>query len=123
MPADAPEIAEVHVRSWQKAYCHILPTEYLANLSIAERTQQWAERIADVHSTILAAVIDNRIVGWVSFGPARDKDATAKAMEVYALYVLAEHWSTGVGCALWLACKQAALSAGASVVSLWVISH
>ena len=34
---DCRAIAEVHVESWQRAYKGILPEQYLASLSVAER--------------------------------------------------------------------------------------
>ena len=41
--ADIPQIAKVHVESWQKSLRGIVPQEYLNELSIEKRTGRWSE--------------------------------------------------------------------------------
>lgn len=45
MPEDCGAIAEVHVVSWQQAYVDIVPSEYLAGLSVAGREALWREAL------------------------------------------------------------------------------
>jgi hypothetical protein len=40
---DVPEIAAVHVRSWQAAYRGLLPQAYLDGLDPGQRTGQWEQ--------------------------------------------------------------------------------
>jgi hypothetical protein len=88
---DAPDIAAVHVRSWQGAYAGLLPQEYLDQLDPADRLELWqaATREADwPRSGVLAAGLDGGICGFCAFGPMRDADGDPEQVgEVYAIYL------------------------------------
>ena len=43
---DIPEIAGVHVRSWQAAYRGLLPQGYLDGLDPSQRIGQWEESLS-----------------------------------------------------------------------------
>ncbi|MFF7709107.1 hypothetical protein [Pseudomonas sp. NPDC007930] len=47
LPADARAIAQVHVRSWQAAYCELMPASDLASLaaSLPQREAHWARAL------------------------------------------------------------------------------
>jgi ribosomal protein S18 acetylase RimI-like enzyme len=45
---------------------------------------------------VLLAVAPDGEVGFIYFGPSRDKDEKEKA-EIYAIYVLPEFWNQGIG--------------------------
>ena len=93
---DAETIATIHVRTWQAAYEGIMPAQYLASLSVEERANLCRKVISEQHGAVLLAVAPHREVGFISFGPSRDKDAKEKA-EIYAIYVLPEFWHEGIG--------------------------
>jgi GNAT superfamily N-acetyltransferase len=93
---DAETIATIHVCAWRTAYEGIVPAEYLASLSIQERANLWRRIISEQHATVLLAVAPRGEVGFISFGPSRDKDGNEKA-EIYAIYVLPKFWHQGVG--------------------------
>ena len=85
--------AYVHWKAWQEAYAGLIDPEYLKGHTLEkslERALTWTtpQRIA---------LDGGRVVGFVSFGPARDEEG---AGEVYALYVLAEYYGRGVGARL-----------------------
>lgn len=123
LSSDARAIADVHVRSWQNAYSHLLPSGYLDNLSVSEREAQWSEILAKGQSPILVARVDGALVGWICFGRSRDADASPETAEIMAFYALPSHWSRGVGRSLWLACLSALVESGFSRVTLWVIEN
>ena len=50
---DAEAIATIHVRTWQTAYEGIMPAQYLASLSIEERTNLWRRVISEQHGAVL----------------------------------------------------------------------
>ncbi len=93
---DAQTIATIHVCAWQTAYKGIVPTPYLDSLSIQERANMWQTVISEQHGSVLLAVTPYGEVGFICFGPSRDKDGKEKA-EVYALYVLPQFWHQGIG--------------------------
>ena len=119
---DARGIAEVHVASWQRAYQDILPAQYLAALSVERRESMWREAIEKQLPQLLAARSENRIVGFVAFGASRDEGAEPGSAEIWALYLLHEVWSQGVGRMLWQAALERIIAQGFKTVSLWVIS-
>jgi hypothetical protein len=61
---DARGIAEVHVRSWQAAYAGIVPDEDLAQLSVDEREQFWAQILSKGVCATFVLVNRDLVVGW-----------------------------------------------------------
>lgn len=120
--ADAHSIAVVHVRSWQAAYRGLMPQDVLDGLSIAEREAGWRDILADGRrSRTLVVEHDGDVIGWASFGDARDEDAAATG-ELWGIYVHPQKWSTGVGHALLVAVEQELLAAGHTRAYLWVLA-
>ena len=93
---DAETIATIHVRAWRVVYEGIVPAQYLASLSVQERANLWRRIILEQRGTVLLAIAPNGALGFVSFGPSRDKDGKEKA-EIHAIYVLPEFWKQGIG--------------------------
>jgi hypothetical protein len=77
-PGDARAIAEVHVASWRHAYRGLLPDDYLDRLSVEERERTRREHLEDPSSGWGTLVVDDggRVVGFSTYGPSRDQDAT-----------------------------------------------
>ena len=119
---DARGIAEVHVASWQRAYQDILPAPYLAGLSVERRETMWRDAIEKQLPQLLVARSENGIVGFVSFGASRDEGAKPGSAEIWAVYLLPEVWSQGIGRMLWHAALERIDAQGFKTVSLWVIS-
>lgn len=126
LPTDAKAIAQVHIRSWQEAYRDLMPAHYLNALdaTLAQRESNWRRSIASGEPGVWVAELDQQIVGWIAVGASRDDDAAGTdAGEVMALYVLAKHWQTGVGSALWRAGLQDLLEQGYERLTLWVLAR
>lgn len=119
---DCPALAAIHVGSWQAAYASLFPAEYLASLSVAERTESWISILEVGASRTLVAKRAGQVLGFVSFGRCRDEGASANRGEVWALYAAPQAWSSGVGWALWEAARVQMLHQGFAEVSLWVLS-
>src|SRR5262245_17817471 len=116
---DCRAIAEVHVESWQHAYRSILPEQYLASLSVAEREAMWRRTVERQSSHLLVARSAGQVVGFVAFGASRDDGAPNDRAEIWAIYVKAAFWSTGAGRMLWLEAQQRIVAEGYKSVSLW----
>lgn len=119
---DAHGLAVVHVRSWQEAYRGLMPQDALDNLSIAEREASWARIIAETPrgSRTLVVLDGDRLVGWASYGAARDADAVGTG-ELWGIYAHPDSWSTGVGHLLIEAVEEALRADGHEVTYLWVL--
>src|SRR5690606_14506077 len=120
--ADAHGLAVVHVRSWQAAYRGLMPQRVLDALSIAEREANWARIIAETPrgSRTLVAEDTGAIVGWASFGDARDEDAVGTG-ELWGIYVHPDAWSIGVGHLLMEAVEEALRADRHEIAYLWVL--
>ncbi len=119
---DCRAVAEVHVESWQHAYRGILPEQYLASLSAADREAMWRRLLEQQPSHLLVARAADQVVGFVAFGASRDKGAPIDQAEIWAIYVKAASWSTGAGRLLWLEALERIVAEGYKSVSLWVIA-
>lgn len=104
--------AWVHWKSWQESYAGIVDPDYLAKLTL-EGCEEKAFRWRD---NIFVAKDGERVVGFVGYGAAREKDG---AGEVFAIYVLEEYQHRGIGYAL----MRRALDelAGCRVVYVWLL--
>ncbi|NHN56315.1 GNAT family N-acetyltransferase [Calidifontibacter sp. DB0510] len=102
-PSDAEVIGPAHNRIWREAYAGLLPPAVLASRDDAAATRRWRERGEQVQehgrsaegAVNLVARFDGQPVGWISVGPGRDDDPPTPT-ELWALYVLPEHWGAGV---------------------------
>ena len=120
---DARGIAEVHVLTWQHAYRHLLPAEFLASLPVEKREAMWRECIAKGSPEILVAKSEGELCGFVAFGASRDEGALPLTAEVIAIYVAPRFWSTGAGRQLWQASLRRMVAQGFNAVTLWVIAN
>lgn len=101
--ADSTAIAGVHVASWREGYEGLLPTAFLASLSVESYAGRWRDTLGTVtpqSPTTLVAVVAERMVGFCSVGPSRDDDADPTTGELLALYVHPTMWRHGVATAL-----------------------
>ena len=122
-PEDARPVAEVHVASWRHAYRGLLPEDSLDRLSVDDREATWLGVFADPdpRSGAFVAEVEGRIVGFASFGPSRDEDASERTGEVPAIYLDPAVLGTGVGRELFEAATRALRDAGFARASLWVL--
>lgn len=120
-PGDEAGIARVHVQGWHEAYTDRVPHSLLERMDVARYTERWGALLAgtvppaESMGRTWVALAGEEIVGFASSGPCRDPDRSRDDLELYALYVLAAHYGTGVGAAL----LDAAL--GDAPASLWVL--
>lgn len=122
LPDDAHGIAEVHVRSWQRAYRGIVPQPVLDHLNVEAREGFWREEMNETawdHRPWIAES-DGRAVGFASGGISRDPDATPATGEIYAIYVEPEYWRLGIGRLLIEHVCRDLRSRGFTQATLWV---
>ena len=81
--------AYVHWKSWQEAYPGLVSPAYLEKLSL-EKCEEIAFRRP---KNTLVAKDGERVLGFVCYGGGDDPDTG----EIFALYVLAAYYGTGLG--------------------------
>ncbi len=120
--ADALSIAQVHVGSWQAAYRGLIDERFLATISVERRREMWDDSLRRDVSKIIVAERDSSVVGFCCFGSSQDDDVDSTTVgKIFCLYVLQEHWSTGLGFALSDEALRAQEAAGYRALSLWVL--
>ena len=114
--ADAEPLAHLHVDVWDDAYTGLMPQGILDDRreKVAERVDKWREILVGREPTWVAEDSDG-LIGFASTGPARDNDMD-DTLELYALYVRASYWGTGVGYALF------EVAVGDHAAYLWVLA-
>jgi GNAT superfamily N-acetyltransferase len=121
VPADALDVARVHVRSWQWAYQGLLAQEYLDSLE----PQAWATRYTfgrmgfGLPSTQVA-LDGSTVCGLVTTGLCRDDDLS-NVGELIAIYVDPASVGTGVGRVLMSAARTQLGRVGVTTAALWVL--
>jgi GNAT superfamily N-acetyltransferase len=126
VPADAGSVAHVHVETWRQAYAGIIDADVLAGLDAAAMARRWQEGY-DQHRNdpardTLVAVTNNEIVGFLSYGPARDA-GRHPPHEIYAINILKPYWGLGLGHTLFLAAAARLRARKASQAYLWVLQE
>jgi GNAT superfamily N-acetyltransferase len=123
--ADAPRIADIHVRGWQVGYRGLLPQGVLDALDPAQRVPRWTatvEQAAWPASGTLVAEDAGELLGFADLRPTRDADQDPAVVgEITSFYVAPDAWGQGVGRGLIAASLQTMSDAGFSAASLWVL--
>jgi ribosomal protein S18 acetylase RimI-like enzyme len=123
-PADAGELARVHVRSWRETYPGILPQAALTRMNVAAHARRFRlelTRAQKGQATLIAEGADGG-VGYAS-GAVLSGDGRAADAEVFTLYVLRSAQGLGVGRALLQAQARVLASEGAKSLMLFVLSR
>jgi ribosomal protein S18 acetylase RimI-like enzyme len=125
VPADAAQIADLHVRSWQGAYRDQLPQDLLDSLDPAQRVPRWTaslERASWPRAGTIVAEDARELLGFAHLCPARDDDQDSTAVgEITSIYVLPGRWDQGIGRRLMTASLATLTEAGYESVVLWVL--
>lgn len=116
--ADADALADLHVATWREAYAHLLPDDFFTDDYIAGRRRMWAHVLEHGRDDMTVRIAEQGgvIVGFAWVGPASSQASAppVRERELYAIYVLARTYGSGVGQAL----LDAALGDGPA--QLWV---
>ncbi|WP_254359355.1 GNAT family N-acetyltransferase [Microbacterium hominis] len=104
VPDDAGALVDLHVATWREAYAHLLPEGFFTPEYIAGRRRMWDLVLAhpgDDARIRLAEAGDELIgFGWAGTAIAVAGKEPTRQLQLFALYVRAAHYGTGVGQAL-----------------------
>jgi GNAT superfamily N-acetyltransferase len=117
VPADAEALTHLHLDCWDDAYTGLMPQRFLdeRRADVPTRVEKWRTILEERDNTLVAEDASG-LVGFASAGPGRDNDLEGEIdTELWALYVRAGRWGTGVGYAL----LEAAI--GDRAAYLWVL--
>jgi GNAT superfamily N-acetyltransferase len=119
--SDAERIAEIHVRSWQKAYQGILPADFLQSLSIEARAERWRSDLEAMNERNVALVIEDgpTVSGFARLAPS----AKGSEGELQAIYLHPDSWRMGLGRILLKAAEEVLRDCGWTEAILWVLEN
>lgn len=115
---DVPEVARIHVQSWQRAYRGQIPDDVL---DIEQRASLWRRSLAASRHVLFLAELEARVVGFCQLAPSRDAGAEPSTAEVTAIYVHPDNDRSGAGRALMAAAQDEAWLRGDQALTLWVL--
>ena len=120
---DAPQLAWIHLQTWQAAYRDILSAHYLGGLSagVERRAVALAKSIDSGKLSVWVAEQGGGLVAWASFGRSRDADALLTTGELRAINLLPQVWSQGIGRRLWQQVRLQLIDEGFTQATVWVI--
>ncbi len=120
IPADAAQIAYVHIDCWQTTYRNIVADEYLGKLNIQTRTNYWNRELSVKCDNVFVAESKGGIVGFATVGEGRDKNDYQG--ELYSIYILQHHQHKNIGRLLMATTIQYLQVCGYNSMYVWVLA-
>jgi len=115
---DVPQVAKVHVESWQRSFTGIAPAEFLQNMSIEKREKVFEKRLDENGYRMLVADDEEHgVVGFIDFGKP-DFDNFGYEARIYSFYFLPDFQRRGLGTRLFKACVKKVTDDGYGSVCL-----
>ncbi|HEY8573477.1 GNAT family N-acetyltransferase [Phenylobacterium sp.] len=118
-PADAEDLARVHVQAWRETYRGLLPDAFLARMSEPGFTRRFQRDLQGLAGVTLAAADRSGIVGYAAGGPSR-RGIDGEA-EISLLYVVRARQGRGVGRELLTRTARALAERGAASLMISVL--
>lgn len=117
--ADAPHVAAIHASSSQAAYEDVVPEDH-PQMPIGKRRAYWSDAIKYGEPQVHVALDGDEVIGFVGFDRSRDAKSKPTTGEIWALYVLPNHWDKGAGLALWDAAREGLVDEGCTEATCWI---
>ena len=94
-PADAADMAEIHMRSWEAAYKGIIPEDYIEEKN-ATRMALYKRVITDDNTSFHVIQYDEKTIGIMRLAPPQD-DVGNDIYELHCLYLYPDYFRMGIG--------------------------
>jgi len=120
-PSDAPDMAEIIMRSWETAYKDILPPEYIREKN-AVRPEQYKRAITDENTNSYIIRRGDKTVGVMRIDSPQDGDADGSCYELHNIYLHPDYFRQGIGTLAMEFAFQKARDLGKKIMLVWVIS-
>lgn len=128
--ADAPDMANIHARSWEVAYKDIIPAEYIKEKN-STRAARW-ERILSAENKIHYIILNgNTAVGMLTIGAPQHENIEIKNdigiddsfWELHSIYLHPDYYHRGIGTIALDFAMNKAREAGKTNMLLWVFEE
>ena len=117
---DADAIERVRTDTWREAYRGLIPNSLLNGLGYDATRRRAMMAVLPPHQFVLVAEDEGAVVGFCMGGSSRSPDTRFRG-EVYAIYVLPENQSHGVGRALLQTAAKELVDRGLDSMIIWVL--
>ncbi len=128
-PADVPNMAEIHARSWKTAYKDILPMAYIEAKN-ATRPAQFRRIITEDNDSQYIIECNGKAVGIMCVDMPQkdtaiinDSSIDDSFYELHAIYLLPEYYRRGIGTIALKFAIDKARKAGKCNMILWVFEE
>lgn len=121
---DIPFVVDINIEMWKKTYKGIMSEEiFLMREKNRENSMNIIkEKLENKENFYKVVSIDNKIVGFVSYGKNRDTEADNLG-EVYAIYILEEFHKKGIGKKLISYVKNDLKEKGYTSLVIWTLEE
>jgi L-amino acid N-acyltransferase YncA len=121
VPADAPDMAEVHMRSWEVAYKDIIPAEYIREKN-ATRPAMWQNSLAEGKYPHMVIQKNGKTVGNMCVAPPQDDDVDENVYELHGIYLHPDYYRQKIGTQAMEFAYDIARNLGKTVMTVWVFA-
>ena len=121
-PDDAPDMAEIHARSWEAAYKDFIPMEYIREAS-AKRPDLWKRIVTNENTTHYIIKADGKTVGIMTIAPPKDEDVDDNYFELHGIYLHPDYFYKGIGTQAVNFAFDKALELGKKFMNVWVFAE
>lgn len=129
-PADAPDMAEIHARSWEAAYKDIIPADYIRKKN-ATRPALWRRIITEENTSQYVILQGEKTVGILCVAPPQlEKGQTLNDIgiddsyyELHGIYLHPDFCRRGIGTKAMEFAIEKARETGKSRMILWVFAE
>jgi RimJ/RimL family protein N-acetyltransferase len=122
VPADAPDMAEVHMRSWEVAYKNIIPAEYI-NQKNATRHALYARVITDDNTNSYIIQYAGKTIGIMKIAPPQDDDVGDDFYGLHYIYLHPDYFRMGIGTQAMEFAFEKARCIGKTGMIVWVFDE
>ena len=119
---DAPQLARVHVDSWQVAYRGLVPDSFLAGFTIQHREEAFRQSLAANMEETYLVEESGVAIGILTVGASRDPDLDPNLTgEIWGIYLVPDYWRLGFGTRLVQEAECMLRARGYQDIVLWVL--
>ncbi len=119
-PCDAPDMAEVHMRSWEVAYKDILPAGFKFEKN-AGRHELYSRIITDENTKTYVIQRGGKTIGIMHIDTPQDDDLRDEYLELHYIYLLPDCFRMGIGTQAMDFAYEICRKSGKTGLVLWVL--
>ena len=119
---DAPDIAEIHIRSWEAAYKDIVPAEFIQEKN-SGRPAQYQRILSAENKTLYLIAVDDKPAGVMGIIQPQENDTDETYHELSMIYLHPDYFRKGIGTKAVNFAFDVAREAGKKFMIVWVFAE